>query len=66
MYLEGLKGTISAAIAKNIDDQLELDGDVAYDQYNYERSTVATTAELEAEPVHVPACGPPPPGPQRR
>jgi hypothetical protein len=44
---------MAAQVARNVDDQLDLGNSSRYDQYVYERSTSATTVELEGEPVQV-------------
>ncbi|MBX9719168.1 MAG: ATP-binding protein [Microbacteriaceae bacterium] len=53
LFVEGIEGTISTTASKNIDDQLDLSNRSRYDQYAYDRSTSATTIELESDPVQV-------------
>lgn len=53
MYVDGIDGTLAHNLSQNIQDQLDLRGRTGYDQYAYERATVATTHELESEPVQV-------------
>ncbi|MBX3311059.1 MAG: ATP-binding protein [Cryobacterium sp.] len=53
VHVEGIDDSIAAQVARNVDDQLDLGDRPRYDQEVYERSTSATTVELEGEPVRV-------------